>query len=307
LEIFISHSSKDKEYGIQLVKMLRSLGVPNNNIVFTSLDGNGIPKGQNIFGWLKGKLTSKPFVIYILSDNYYSSVPCLNEMGAAWVIENNHLIFVLPSFNLDDPRFQSGAIDPREMVVFADKENDIYEFVDIMANELDLRLSSMEVKNIVESYLKTIKLIDINIEKNVEDTVNDEEGNTGVCYKGVINQVVNKRITDEEILLFRYLSDTGGYTLGDRWMADGEIENIKKWEKDNSINDVLSSNYYKALSRFNTRKYLEVESTTSYGNPREYRLASDIAENLIVLDDILRQETDRQLEKYRLNEDEIFF
>ncbi len=106
MELFISHSSKDKEYGEALVTLLSDLGVQQKSIVFTSKEGFGIPKGQNIFNWLKSKLTNKPFVIYLLSDHYYSSIPCLNEMGAAWVIENDHLIFITPNFDLSDKRFR---------------------------------------------------------------------------------------------------------------------------------------------------------------------------------------------------------
>ncbi len=48
-------------------------------------------KKENIFKWLKGRISEKPFVIYLLSPEYFSSVACLNEMGAAWVVENQHV------------------------------------------------------------------------------------------------------------------------------------------------------------------------------------------------------------------------
>ncbi len=88
MKIFISHSSRNKFYGEKLVDLLKSVGVKENEIIFTSNAAYGIPVGQNIFNWLKSQITEKPFVIYLLSEEYYQSIACLNEMGAAWIIEN---------------------------------------------------------------------------------------------------------------------------------------------------------------------------------------------------------------------------
>lgn len=62
MEIFISHSSKDKKFGYALVKLLCDLGINRRKIIFTSNNEFGIPKGENIFKLLKYKLTSKPYV-----------------------------------------------------------------------------------------------------------------------------------------------------------------------------------------------------------------------------------------------------
>ncbi len=38
-------------------------------------------------------------MIYHLSDNYYDSVACLNEMGAAWVVQNDYTVVGIPGFD----------------------------------------------------------------------------------------------------------------------------------------------------------------------------------------------------------------
>lgn len=91
MNFFISHSSKDIKYGEAVLQLLLDVGVLQHQIIFTSKAGYGIPKGKDIFAWLKSKINEKPFVIYLLSEEYYSSIACLNEMGAAWVIENEHI------------------------------------------------------------------------------------------------------------------------------------------------------------------------------------------------------------------------
>lgn len=64
MKIFISHSSKNKDYGNHLVQLLRVLGIKENEIKFTSNVAFGIPVAKNIFNWLKPQIEDKPFVIY---------------------------------------------------------------------------------------------------------------------------------------------------------------------------------------------------------------------------------------------------
>ena len=100
MKIFISHSSKNEDYGNALVDLLINVGVSGEQVIFTSNDAYGIPTGQNIFNWLKNEINEKPYVIYLLSPEYYSSVACLNEMGAAWIVENEHTMIFTPNFNI---------------------------------------------------------------------------------------------------------------------------------------------------------------------------------------------------------------
>ena len=67
MKIFISHTSKNKDYGNLLVDLLRNIGVKDIEIIFTSNIAFGIPVGKNIFNWLKSQIEEKPFVIYLLS------------------------------------------------------------------------------------------------------------------------------------------------------------------------------------------------------------------------------------------------
>ncbi len=113
-------------------------------------------------------------------------------------------------------------------------------------------------------------------------------------------------ISEEELLLVRYMSDEGCFILGDRWMAEAEVKSIQKWESSNNLNSMLSDNYHKALSRFITREYLEVHSTTSHGNPREYIAVKNMSKNILKLDNTLKEATDCVINKYQLTFEDIF-
>lgn len=91
-KLFISHSSKDAEYMKAFVDLLVAIGVHKNQITCTSVPQCYIPVRCNIYDWLAKQFqTSDLHVVYAFSDNYYSSVATLNEMGAAWVMRIKHI------------------------------------------------------------------------------------------------------------------------------------------------------------------------------------------------------------------------
>lgn len=105
--IFVSHSSKDERICTAFVHLLEVLGVPEKNILYSSSERFGIPADMDIFEYLKSSISEKFNVYYMLSDNYYNSVYCLNEMGAAWINQNEYSIYILPNLT----RSIEGVID----------------------------------------------------------------------------------------------------------------------------------------------------------------------------------------------------
>ena len=116
--LFISHSSADEVIVTGLVEMLRTIGFSKKNLFCSSFPGYDIPEGEDIYDFLQAKLLgNKLFVIFVLSDSYYNSAACLNEMGAAWVLKANYSTLILPGFQIPDIK---GAVNPRKMAVVLD-------------------------------------------------------------------------------------------------------------------------------------------------------------------------------------------
>ena len=87
-KIFISHSSKDREYVEAIVSFFEDLGLKEENIICSSVPPYCIPLNNNIYEWLVNEFqNSNLYVIYILSKNYYNSASSLNEMGATWAMK----------------------------------------------------------------------------------------------------------------------------------------------------------------------------------------------------------------------------
>lgn len=137
-KIFISHSSRDKKYGKALVRLIESMGVSNKDIIFTSDDIHGIPLGQNIFDFLKNKISNNAYMVYLLSDNYFDSPACLNEMGASWIIKNDFTFIGIPEFLFSNPKFSGIAIDIRTVGVTMDNKSRLIEFRDMIYKKFNL-------------------------------------------------------------------------------------------------------------------------------------------------------------------------
>ena len=114
-KIFCSHSSKDERIVEAFVEMLLRIGLKHNNIFCSSDFDCGIPLGEKIYDFLRKEfLENKLYVLFFLSPNYYNSVACLNEMGAAWVLRSEYLSVILPGFKFSQIE---GAVDPSSIAL----------------------------------------------------------------------------------------------------------------------------------------------------------------------------------------------
>lgn len=306
MKIFISHSSKNKNYGDLIVELLRNLGINDNEIIFTSNVAYGIPVGQNIFHWLKSQIEEKPFVIYLLSKEYYNSIACLNEMGAAWIIENDHAAIFTPDFDLSSKEFQSGALDPREIGFYINNEERILSFIQLLSNSFELSNNAIIVAQSVKKFVAEIGKIkpettDINQPtkkldvKKVETKFIEEIATTrkvnvkpaklekGDLYSKFLGLIAVNKLKVDELLLLYYIVGTTKVKLMTGWQEEQEISKIIEWEKINDIKDILSNNYAEVLRRFELRGFTEVSEVTSHNNPKEVKLKDEIATNVLDL------------------------
>lgn len=85
IEIFISHSSADREIAAKLITLLRSaLNVPAQKIRCTSVDGFRLPAGMPIEEQLRTEIYNSNLFIAIITMASMKSVYVLFELGARW-------------------------------------------------------------------------------------------------------------------------------------------------------------------------------------------------------------------------------
>jgi len=100
--VFISHSSDDVFFVEELVDFLELVGLPKESIFCTSLAGYGIDLGENFLDTIRDELQNDTLVLFVLTQNFYSSPVCLCEMGAVWVQTKDHIPIIVPPFDFSD-------------------------------------------------------------------------------------------------------------------------------------------------------------------------------------------------------------
>lgn len=102
-------------------------------------------------------------------------------------------------------------------------------------------------------------------------------------------------------LFIAYIVEERIRAFGDRWMAEGEIENIRQWESKNTLDSTLSNNYGSCLEFFVQNELVYASSWTSYGNPREYTLFPSLQELLFNCPHKIMEELQKVKDAYHLD------
>ena len=95
--IFISHRSIDKDIADIFEEFLTQCGVPSNDIFCSSLPGNDVQ--QFISKEIKQALQTSIINIVILSNDFYKSPYCQNELGIIWFLDVPKIAICLPEIN----------------------------------------------------------------------------------------------------------------------------------------------------------------------------------------------------------------
>jgi hypothetical protein len=101
-KVFISHAELDKQLADALTDLLLvGVGLQQDQIFCTSLAGLGIPAGQDFKKTIGERLRGAPYVIALLTPNYYASAFCLCEAGATWILSKEFIPFTTPLAGFD--------------------------------------------------------------------------------------------------------------------------------------------------------------------------------------------------------------
>ncbi len=191
-KLFISHASKDQVFVEALIKLFEFMGIGQNTerIICTSVEGYGIPLDANIFDFLKEQfLDYHLYVIFLLSSNYYASPVCLNEMGAAWVLQTRYTSILVPGFRFDMIR---GAIDPAKKAIQMDARD--IQIKDGLNNLKDNLLSVFGLGDLAQTrweryrdqFIEEVKAVGCLSSPDIEEVSAAE------CLKSIVKQEEHK-------------------------------------------------------------------------------------------------------------------
>mgnify|MGYP000031520200 CR=1 FL=1 len=164
--IFISHKSDDKKYGDALRNFIIGLGVKEKQLVYTSHPLHKIPLDESIYKYLRSHLNSTLFMIILWSDKYLESPACLNEMGAAWVMQTDYTNIYVPSFSFGNPKYHECAVDTMKMGAVLNGDEHC------KASMIELKNKIEELFNLKNDESKVTFLLDKFIDEIKEDNPN---------------------------------------------------------------------------------------------------------------------------------------
>lgn len=158
--LFISHASADIKYVQPLVELLADIGLNNETMFCSSVPDYHIPMDNDIYDYLKRLFDNYDLhVVFMLSDNYYKSAACLNEMGASWVLRKRYSTILLPKFDFSAIK---GAVNPSQISLKLDNNNidelkvRLGELKDIISSEFGISVPSNRWEKKRDTFISTI-------------------------------------------------------------------------------------------------------------------------------------------------------
>lgn len=96
-KIFVSHAVADKVLADKFVAFLKeAIGVPAKSIFCSSVEGQGIPLGDDFNEYMKQQIQNPKIVILLMTPRYMESWFCLMELGATWAKSLSAIPIVVP-------------------------------------------------------------------------------------------------------------------------------------------------------------------------------------------------------------------
>lgn len=159
--VFISHSSKDKEFAEALVDLLESVGLNKETLFCSSVDGYGLGLSDDIFETLLGLFESHDlFMIFLHSPRYYESSVSLNEMGAAWILRSGFCSILTSDMDFSG---LTGVVNGSKISIkvnaqdAASRLNELYKILQEIFNLTPLDITQWERKRSI--FLRNVNAI----------------------------------------------------------------------------------------------------------------------------------------------------
>ena len=159
--VFISHSSKDKEFAEALVDLLESIGLNKETLFCSSVDGYGLGLSDDIFETLRGLFENHDlFIIFLHSPRYYKSSVSLKEMGAAWVLRSGFCSILTSDMDFSG---LTGVVNGSKISIKVNAQdstsrlNDLYKILQEIFNLAPLEITQWERKRSI--FLRNVNAI----------------------------------------------------------------------------------------------------------------------------------------------------
>ncbi len=213
--IFVSHAVKDKKLADMLVDLLTACGAVTPGEVFcTSLEGLGVPAGNDFLDVIKSELQEPDLVISLISSNYLQSQFCLCELGATWAMSHNNLPLLVPPLTYED---LSSVISTKQAILLNDSSalNGMMDEVLELLEKDEINQSRWEAKRneFISRFNKELAVVyeSVSFKKPAVITENREEVDEDEEFRKLFSEA--KNATEKEDVILILLSGKSNFRM----------------------------------------------------------------------------------------------
>jgi len=205
--IFISHSSENKEIAEQLCAFITRLGIKESRIFCSSIIGQGVNNGEKLNDAISVSINKSQVIVYIISRDFIESSYCMEELGIGWYLSQfkkaSCFYLILPDIDLSELKgFVNSKIDKFS---FIDESHggDLGLFVENLCDKFKGRLPKHSVlinaENTFFSATKTSIVSIIEKSENIKKERDEKEKEIETLQKEIKRlkenlDTLNKRI-----------------------------------------------------------------------------------------------------------------
>jgi hypothetical protein len=272
MKVFISHSNSDSSKIDEVIKALERLGC---EIFYSSkAHTNSIGFGENFYKIIKEEIENSDYILAMLSENFYSSIPCQIEMGIAYAFDKKIKTIGIENKNYRD--LLKGIFTTNDRLATIFNEEDVMGILSLFSNE-PLKVVSY-AKDIV---FKINSYKEISCKEIEQDTV----AITSNINKNYIEElIITGEININECIFLKYMVDKRRYKFEWAWQKEKGINKFKEWIGADVggyyIEGDSSEVYEDIINHFCDLALLDETEMTSEGNVRLYGFKPEYAKQL---------------------------
>jgi len=180
-KIFISHSAADSKIVQLFTEHILEIGLglkAKEDIFNISIEDSGIFSGEKFKDRIENELKGSKAVIQIITENYKKSEACMNEMGAAWILNTKVIPFILNPISFNSV----GFIHNTTQLLKLDSKVDLKKFVANFKGDLfPSNYNDSKLDRKIDEFLESINNQNSSIQKEPKKSIIDEH--IGQGYK----------------------------------------------------------------------------------------------------------------------------
>ena len=153
--VFISHSSENKEIAEQLSAYIERLGVRAENIFCSSIISQGVNNGEKLGTAISDAINKSKVLIFLLSNDFIHSTYCMQELGVGWHLSERGkakcFCLVLPDITLAEVKGFINSKIFKFTFIDGTHKSELSLFADNICVELHLKQQKHSVQNNYEN------------------------------------------------------------------------------------------------------------------------------------------------------------